>query len=308
MATKYVEKKGKFFVPTKAAKEESLAPQDIYKRAKADRVKLWGELARDGLSWAKPWSKTYEQTSNGFGWFVGGKLNLCYNAVDRHLNNPDQTAIIFVPEDVNEKPQYISYFELYKQVNQAAALLKEKGVKKGDVVAIYLPMIPEALIFMLACARIGAIHSVVFSAFSADALKTRIEDGGAKVLVTANYYSRKGKKVELEKDADKAITGMQVTKIVVDRAKSGKMFEGKADVIVKPEVMESEDIALLLYTSGTTGKPKGVMHAVGGYTVQAYYTSRFVFNLKPGEVMWCTADIGWILMHVTDHCSMERRR
>jgi acetyl-CoA synthetase len=297
MAIKYVEKKGKFFVPTKAAKDEGLAPLDIYKRAQKDRIKMWGELAKNGISWGEPWKKTYEETSKGFGWFVGGKLNLCYNAVDRNLDNPDRTAIVFVPEDPNEQKQNISYFELYKQVNQAAALLKEKGVKKGDVVAIYLPMIPEALIFMLACARIGAIHSVVFSAFSADALKTRIEDGGAKVLVTANYYMRKGKKVELEKDADKAITGMQVTKIVVDRAKCGKMFNGKADVIVKPEIMDSEDVALLLYTSGTTGKPKGVMHAVGGYTVQAYYTARYVFNLKPGEVIWCTADIGWITGH-----------
>lgn len=293
---KYVEKKGKFFVPTKKAKEESLAPQDIYKRGK-NIIKFWEEIAGEGISWIKPWEKTYEQTPKKFGWFLGGKLNLCYNSLDRHLGKPDKTAIIFVSENINEKVQRISYFELFRQVNQAAALLQEKGVKKGDVVAIYLPMIPEALIFMLACARIGAIHSVVFSAFSADALRIRLKDGGAKVLVTANYYFRKGEKVNLKKAANKACRFMRVKKIVVDRAKSGKMFAGHSERIIKPVEMDSEDTALLLYTSGTTGTPKGVMHAVGGFAVQAYYTSRFVFNLKEDEVIWCTADIGWITGH-----------
>ncbi|MFH1290720.1 MAG: acetate--CoA ligase [Nanoarchaeota archaeon] len=297
MAIKYVEKKGKVFVPSKKGIEVSLAPQDVYKKAAENRVKFWEGLARDGIDWIKPWDVAYSQKGLKFGWFKGGKLNLCYNAVDRHLDKPDKAAIVFVPEDPNEEKQVISYFELYKQVNQAAALLQEKGVKRGDVVAIYLPMIPEALIFMLACARIGAIHSVVFSAFSSDALRTRIKDGGAKVLITANYYYRKGKKINLVKQANKACRFVRIRKIVVDRAKSGKMFDKAKDVIVKPEPMDAEDTAFILYTSGTTGKPKGVMHAVGGYTTQAYWSCRYVFNLKEDEVMWCTADVGWITGH-----------
>ena len=294
---KYVEKKGKVFWPTAEAKEIGLAGQDVYERAGKDRVKFWEELAGTGVDWIKPWHTAYEQKGLKFGWFLGGKLNLCYNAVDRHLDKPDQTAVIFVPESPDEKVQRISYSELFKQVNQAAGLLQKKGVKKGDVVAIYLPMISEALVFMLACARIGAIHSVVFSAFSADALRTRIKDGGAKVLITANYYFRKGKKINLLEQADEASSGIKIQKIVVDRAKSGRMFEKAEEVIVKPVEMDAEDAAFILYTSGTTGKPKGVMHAVGGYAVQAYWSCRDVFNLKRDEVMWCTADVGWITGH-----------
>ncbi|MBU0760364.1 MAG: acetate--CoA ligase [Nanoarchaeota archaeon] len=294
---KYVEKKGKVFWPTAKAKEIGLAGQDVYKRAGEDRIKFWEELARTGVDWIEPWHTAYEQKGLKFGWFLGGKLNLCYNAVDRHLDKPDQTAVIFVPESPDEKVQRISYSELFKQVNQAAGLLQKKGVKKGDVVAIYLPMIPEALVFMLACARIGAIHSVVFSAFSADALRTRIKDGGAKVLVTANYYFRKGKKINLLEQANESCRGIEIQKIVVDRAKRGRMFEKAEEVIVKPVEMDAEDAAFILYTSGTTGKPKGVMHAVGGYAVQAYWSCRDVFNLKENESMWCTADVGWITGH-----------
>ena len=294
---KYITKTKKGYAPNKLAKQISLAPKDVYKKAKKNGVKFWADLAKKGINWIKPFTKTYEQKKEEFSWFKDGKLNLCYNAVDRNLNNPNQTAIIFVPENTKEKTQRITYLQLYNSVNEAANILKQKGVKKGDVVAIYMPPIPEALIFMLACARIGAIHSVVFSAFSAEALRTRIKDGKAKVIVTANYYFRKGKKLDLTKKISKACEKIKIKKIIIDRKKTGKIFINKNPKIIEPEPMNAEDIAFILYTSGTTGKPKGVMHATGGYTVQAYWSARYIFNLKENEIMWCTADIGWITGH-----------
>jgi len=293
---KLVEKRGKHFVPTKAGKEISLAPQEVYKLAK-DRVKFWEWISRDGIDWIKPWKTSYKKESGvHFSWFKDGQLNLCYNAVDRHLSSPDRSAIIFVPESPKEKKQIITYAQLYEMVNNAATEFMKLGVRKGDVVAIYMPMTPEALVSMLACVRIGAIHSVVFSAFSPDALRTRIKDGRAKLLITGDYYYRKGKKVDLKKKAEEACKGIRIKKIVHSRKKAGRVYAGKFDY-VKPATMNGEDVAFILYTSGTTGKPKGVMHATAGYTVQAYSSCRYIFNLQPEEVMWCTADIGWITGH-----------
>lgn len=293
---KYIEKLGKIYKPSKKGKEISLAPQNVYTISK-NSIKFWDDLAKKGIDWIKPWQKTYEQKGLHFSWFKGGKLNLCYNAIDRHLDKPDKPAIIFIPENPKEKKQIISYSQLYERVNQAASKLQNLKVKKGDVVAIYLPMIPEALIFMLACARIGAIHSVVFSAFSADALRIRIKDGRAKVLISVDWYYHGGKKVNLKKKTTQACKGIKITKIILKRNKTGKIHSRKNIPFVEPEAMNSEDIAFVLYTSGTTGKPKGVMHAVGGYTVQAYWSCRHIFNLKEDEVFWCTSDVGWITGH-----------
>jgi len=307
---KYVVKKGDKYYPSKDMKKIAwVNSESIYDEASKDPVKFWGELAKIGLYWEQDWKKTYWEKLPYFKWFKGGKINACFNCLDRHINVFGQkNAIVFVPESKKEKVQNITYTDLYKRVNKLANVLLNLGVKKGDVVSIYLPMIPEVAVSMLACSRIGAIHSVVFSAFSAEALKTRIKDGKSKVLITSDGYYRKGNKEDLIGKAEDAIKGTKISKVLVvnkigKRIKYGKKFlsfekeSRKADVYCKPKIMRSEDILFLLYTSGTTGKPKGVMHDTGGYLTQAYWSTKWNFNLHSDDVIWCTADVGWITGH-----------
>ena len=305
---KYVtKKKGKFWPSDAMKKIANMSDPKIYDKAAKNPIKFWEELAKEGLTWTKKWDKAYEEKLPYFKWFKGGELNFCVNCLDRHLDNPNATAIIWVPEPTNEKPIKMTYGELYDKVNKFSNVLKQNGIKKGDVVSIYLPMIPQALIAMLACTRIGAIHSVVFSAFSADALKARIQDGKAKILITADGYYRSGEKEPLLKKAKQAAKKTTIKKIIVVN-RIGKKVRGrkflnfdaeleKANSYCKPETIKSEDTMFLLYTSGTTGRPKGVIHDTGGYAIQAYSTSKWNFDLHPGDIMWCTADIGWITGH-----------
>jgi len=286
----------------------------MYRRSIESPNEFWAEMAEENLDWFKKWESVEEYSFEGdvfVRYFAGGKLNVSYNCLDRHLKDwhRNKAALIWQGEPLGETKTY-TYQQLHNEVCKFANVLKSLGVKKGDRVAIYLPMIPEAAISMLACARIGAIHTIVFGGFSAEALRDRILDAEPEVLITNNYGYRSGKFLSSKDTADQAMAQCPTIKkcIVVRRVdKDCNMVEGrdmwwddlmaKASNKCEPEVMDSEDPLFILYTSGSTGKPKGVMHTTAGYLLYALMTCKYFFDLRDEDVYWCTADIGWVTGH-----------
>jgi acetyl-CoA synthetase len=299
------------FPPSEEFTANAVATADLYDQAKADRLAFWDDQARR-LDWATDWTQTLDWTDAPFAkWFVGGSLNVAYNCVDRHVEagNGDRVAIHFEGEPGDTRT--ITYADLQREVSQAANALLALGVRKGDRVAIYLPMIPEAVIAMLACARIGAPHSVVFGGFSAEALRSRIEDADAKVVITSDGGYRRGAAAALTPAVDEAVDASPSVRnvLVVRRTGQEVAWNDSRDVwwhdalaaasdTHTPEPMDSEHPLFILYTSGTTGKPKGILHTTGGYLTQVSYTHANVFDLHPAtDVFWCTADVGWVTGH-----------
>jgi acetyl-CoA synthetase len=286
--------------------------QAMYQRSITDREGFWSEMANEFLSWDKAWDNvvSYDFVKGEAEWFAGGKLNVSYNCIDRHLPaRSDQTAFIWEGDDPADS-KHISYAELKEQVCKLANTLKSRGVNKGDRVCIYMPMIPEAAYAMLACTRIGAVHSVVFGGFSPEALKDRILDSDCQTLITADEGVRGGRGIPLKVNADKALEACpNVHTCLVVKRTGGKVAwqEGRdvwyheataeASTDCAPESMDAEDPLFILYTSGSTGKPKGVLHTTGGYLLQAAMTFKYVFDYREGEVYWCTADVGWVTGH-----------
>jgi acetyl-CoA synthetase len=284
----------------------------MYAASIADPDTFWGEHGRR-LDWIRPFA-TVKKTSFDYHnvsikWFEDGRLNVSANCIDRHLpTRGDQTAIIWESDDP-EIAEHISYRRLYEQVSKVANVLLTLGVRKGDRVVLYLPMIPQAAYAMLACARIGAIHSVVFAGFSAEALRSRIEDSGARLVITADEAPRGGRKTPLKANADKAVAGIEGVRLLVVRRTGGDVpwdaardvwlheaIEGVADHC-EPVAMGAEDPLFILYTSGSTGQPKGVLHTSGGYLAYAALTHEYVFDYHDGDIYWCTADVGWVTGH-----------
>lgn len=285
----------------------------VYRNSIKRPKKFWAKIAENNFTWYQKWDKVveFDMQKAEFTWFKNAKVNITKNCIDRHLANyGDKNAIIFEPNDPNEPSRYYTYNQLYAEVSKMANVLREQGIKKGDRVCIYLPMIPELALSVLACARIGAIHSVVFGGFSANALSTRINDSTCKMLITSDGGFRGSKTIDLKKIADEALkNSSSVEKVLVVKRTNQpvEMKEGR-DYWLQPlldeapatsmaEVMDAEDPLFILYTSGSTGKPKGMLHTTAGYMVYTAYTFKNVFNYSPEDVFWCTADIGWVTGH-----------
>jgi acetyl-CoA synthetase len=290
--------------------------ESIYARAERDPEAFWAGFARE-LEWSTPWDRVLDWQPPHAKWFVGGKINASVNCLDRHLNGPRRNKAALIWEGEPGDQRTLTYFDLHREVSKFANVLKSLGVRKGDRVALYMPLVPELAIAMLACARIGAVHSVVFGGFSAESLRDRINDSQVTLLVTADGGYRRGQIVALKQIADEALQATPSIKHVVVLQRSAathgagsipaSMKEGRdhwyhelmerAASRADPEPMDAEDMLYILYTSGTTGKPKGIVHTTGGYLVGTYATTKLVFDMKDEDVYWCTADIGWVTGH-----------
>jgi acetyl-CoA synthetase len=283
----------------------------IYERAKKDPHGFWAEAAK-GLGWFKPWDKVLEWNPPLAKWFVGGKINVSYNCLDRHVQTWRRNKAALIWEGEPGEERVLTYGDLYREVNKFANVMKKLGVGKGDRVTIYLPMVPELAIALLACARIGAPHSVVFGGFSAESLRDRINDAQSKLVITADGSYRRGQILPLKRNVDAALKECPGVENVVLLKRLGEaaaihVQEGRdhwwhrlmadAEAYCEPEPMDSEDPLFILYTSGTTAKPKGILHTTAGYLVGVSLTHKWVFDVKEEDVYWCTADIGWVTGH-----------
>jgi len=299
------------FPPDPAFREHALVNDPkIYTDADRDPEAFWARMAGE-LEWSRPWDRVLDWQPPHAKWFVGGQLNISVNCLDRHVRGARRNKAALIWEGEPGDRRTLTYFDLFREVSAFANVLRSLGVRKGDRVALYLPLIPELAIAMLACARIGAVHSVVFGGFSAESLRDRINDAKARLLVTADGGFRRGHLVPLKQIADEAVADAPSIEhvIVVQRSASttAAMTPGRdrwyhqlmedAPLTCEPETMDAEDMLYILYTSGTTGKPKGIVHTTGGYLVGAYATTKLVFDLKDEDVYWCTADIGWVTGH-----------
>ena len=304
-----LEETRRFDPPAGFRTEAAVRDEEIYERAESDPVAFWEAHARE-LEWMRPWDVALQGEGPDARWFVGGRLNASVNCLDRHVRGPHRNKAALIWEGEPGDRSTWTYYDLWREVNKFGNVLRGLGVAKGDRVAIYLPLIPEAVVAMLACARIGAVHSVVFGGFSAEALRDRILDAQAKVLITADGGYRRGGLLPLKHDADYALRETPSIEHVVivkrgnfpQRERPGRdhwyhrLMEDAAPWC-EPEPMEANDPLFILYTSGTTGRPKGIMHGTGGYMTGTHATTRLVFDLKDEDVFWCTADIGWVTGH-----------
>jgi len=301
---------GRKFPPSKEfAKRAVVKTASIYKEAERNPLRFWERQAKE-LRWMKPWKKTLEWKPPYAKWFPGGKLNASDNCLDRHIEGPRRNKAALIWEGEPGDSRVLTYWDLYREVNRFASALKKAGVKKGDIVTVYMPMIPEVVVAILACVRIGAAHSVVFAGFSPESLRDRINDARSRVVITSDGGFRRGSVIPLKANVDSAVKECPTVKtvIVARRTRQEIPWQPGRDIwwdeLVKdaadycaPQPMESEDLLYLLYTSGSTGKPKGIVHTTGGYLTGVAATTRLIFDLREDDTYWCTADIGWVTGH-----------